>query len=241
MRQFNWLSSGETLAPFVASFKLYLPLRNYAGGGSKRYSKTYVKLTSIAGSRVDESCGVVYNLPLEHSTYMTLYEEGYDPAKCPRGKEIMNPYSLCDNLPLICDTLRRVPASIIMPTILSTWNLILSVETGHVNLHWDAPRPATDLLIIAKVKLRFLPDSGKKRRTINFSSEPAFGCCAETNTYRPKWSDSTCIPCPTNPTNSVSKLRGYYCEKGNEPVAQEIPKNVYTTPSTTPTPTPAAL
>ena len=240
LRQFNWLSSRETLAPFVASFKLYLPLRNYNNEGAKQHSKTRITLTSIAGSRVDETSGVVYNLPLEHSSYMTLYEEGYDPAKCPRGKEIINPYSLCDNLPLICDTVTRVPASVIMPTVLSTWKLSLSVETGHVNLQWDAPRPATDLLVIAKVKLRFLPGSGRKRRTIHFSAEPAFGCCAEPNTYRPKWSDRTCIPCPTEVTNSVSRLQGYYCEKGDEPVAQEIPEDLYTTPSPTTTPTPAA-
>lgn len=238
LRQFNWLSSGETLAPFVASFKLYLPLRNYHTSGPKQHYKTHIKLTSIAGSRVDETSGVIYNLPLEHSDYMTLYEEGYDPAKCPRGKEIMNPYSLCDNLPLMCDTMTRVPGSIIMPTILSTWKLSLFVETGHLNLHWDAPRPATDLHIIAKVKLRFLPGNGKKRRMIEFSSEPAFGCCAEANTYRPMWNDRTCIPCPTEVTQSESKLQGYYCEKGNEPVAQEIPENLYTTPSTTATPTP---
>lgn len=238
LRQFNWLSSGETLAPFVASFKLYLPLRHYQTEGPKHHSKTHIKLTSIAGSRLDETSGVVYNLPLEHSAYMTLYEQDYDPAKCPRGKEIMNPYSLCDNLPLICDTMTRVPGSLIMPTILSTWKLSLFVETGHVSLQWDAPKPATDLHIIAKVKLRFLPGSGRKRRTIEFSAEPAFGCCAEANTYRPIWNDRTCIPCPTKVTNSVSRLQGYYCEKGNEPVAHEIPENLYTTPSTTATPTP---
>lgn len=239
LQQFNWLSRGETRAPFVASFKLYLPLRNYNTEGSKQHSKTRIKLASIAGSRVNTSSAVVYNVPLEHSSYMTLYEEGYDPAKCPRGKEIMNPYSLCDNLPLICDTMTRVPGSVIMPTILSTWKLSLSVETGHVNLHWDAPRPATNLLIIAKVKLRYLPSSGRKRRTIQFNAEPAFGCCSEANTFRPKWSDRTCIPCPTSVTNSVSKLRGYYCAKGNEPVAREPPEDLYTTPSTTAAPTPA--
>lgn len=221
LREFNWLSSDETLAPFVASFKLYLPLSHYTSG--RRHSKTHIKLTSIAGSRVDETSGIVYNLPLEDSHYITLYEEGYDPARCPRGKEIMNPYSLCDNLPLICDTITRVPGSVIMPTILSTWRLRLSVESGHETLQWDAPRPATNLLIIAKVKLRFLPETGRKRNLIDLPNEPAFGCCPEDNTYRPKWSERNCIPCPSQPdfpTNSISKLSGYYCEKGNEPIAR---------------------
>ena len=224
LQEYNWLSSEETLAPFVASFKLYLPLSHYTS--DRGHSKTRVKLTSIAGSRVDDSSGVVYNLPLEHSHYLTLYEEGYDPARCPRGKEIINPYSLCDNLPLICDTMTRVPGSLIMPTILSTWSLTMSVETGHENLRWDAPRPATNLLIIAKLKLRFLPESVRKRRFVHSIDEPAFGCCPDDNTYRPKWSDKTCIPCPRQPdfpTNSEAKLRGYYCEKGNEPIASEPP------------------
>lgn len=210
LRQFNWLSSDETFAPFVASFKLYLPLSHYAG--ERRHSKTHVELTSIAGSRVDEDSGIVYNVPLQDSHYVTMYEEGYDSARCPRGKEIMNPYSLCDNLPLICDTMTRVPGSVIMPTILSTWRLRLSVETGHENLQWDAPRPATNLLIIAKVKLRFLPETDRKRSLTHLTSEPAFGCCPEDNTYRPKWSERNCIPCPDFPINSVSRLKGYYCE-----------------------------
>ena len=220
LREFNWLSSDETLAPFVASFKLYLPLKHYTS--EKRHSKTHIKLTSIAGSRVDDSSGIVYNLPLEDSHYITLYEEGYD--RCPIGKEIMNPYSLCDNLPLICDTMTRVPGSFIMPTILSTWRLRLSVETGHESLQWDAPIPATNLLIIAKVKLRFLPETARKRSLSQLmNAEPAFGCCPpESNTYRPKWSERNCIPCPSQPdfpTNTVSKLRGYYCEVENESIA----------------------
>ena len=231
LRKYNWLTSEETLAPFVASFKLYLPLKSYGTETNKRYSKTRIQLTSIAGSSVGTS-GVVYNLPLEHSHYVTIYEEGYDQSRCSRGKEIVNPYSLCDNLPLICDTMTRVPGSRIMPTILSTWKLSYSVESGHENLKWDAPNPATDLLIIGKVKLRFLPEPDQKRAEINRMSEPAFGCCVG-NTYRPVWSDRHCSPCPSKPSTSKTNLRGYYCEKGDEPVALQPPKN----PSSTASPT----
>lgn len=238
LRQFNWFSSEEVLAPFVASFKLYLPHKTYPTEGRAPYSKTSVKLTSTAGSRLDDTSGVVYNLPLEHCTYMTTYEEGYDPTRCQQGKEIVNPYSLCDNLPLICDTMTRVPGSLIMPTILSTWKLTYSSEKGQVSLPWDAPRPATDLLFIAKVKLRFLPNSLKKRRAIDNGGEFVYGCCAEGNTYRPKWNNRQCIPCPTKPTKSTSRLQGYYCEKGNDAMGQKIPKNLYTIPTTTPTTVP---
>lgn len=234
LRRFNWLSSDETLAPFVASFKLYLPLRTYRNKKRRDYTKTSLEIVSTAGSRIDGNQDVLYNLPLEHSIYATIYEEGYDSAKCPRGKEIMNPYSLCDNLPLLCDTMTRVPGSLIMPTILSTWKVTCTVQSGHINKRWNAPRPATDMHLVAKVKLRFLPGNGRKKRaSASFRGEPAFGCCSN-NTYRPMWNDKQCVPCPTTPTQSKAKMKGYYCAKGSEEVAQNIPENFYTFPTKTP-------
>ena len=225
LRKYNWLARGEQLAPFVESFKLYLPLREYKEGDEKQHSRTRIQLTSVAGSAFTENADIVYNLPFEDSNYLTIYSEGYD--RCPNGKEIVNPYSLCKNLPKVCDTNTRVPplTKSIMPTILSTWKLSYTVETGDRDLTWNAPNPATDLLIIGKVKLRFLPRPNKKRVLVYRKDEFAFGCCTG-NTYRKDWRDKTCTDCPQKPpTDSKSMLDGYYCEKGDEPVASKPPEN----------------
>lgn len=83
--------------------------------------------------------------------------------------------------------------------------------------------------MIAKVKLRFLPNPNLTKRRVlwHHRDETAFGCCTG-NTYRPEWRDKRCVPCPSKPngpTNSVSNLRGYYCEKGKEDVAGEPPES----------------
>ena len=137
LRKYNWLARGETLAPFVESFKLYLPLKEYKTGSEKQFSRTRIELTSVAGSSFTENADVVYNLPFEHSKYITIYSEGYD--RCPNGKEIANPYSLCNNLPVICDTNQRKPPVMrsIMPTTLSTWKLCYTKGAGNTDLIWN--------------------------------------------------------------------------------------------------------
>ena len=218
LRQYNWLSSGETKAPFVESFKLYLPHDNYGG---RQYSKTWVKLTSIAGSAVSHTSDIVYNLPLEHSHYISVYSEGYNPSRCPSGKEITNPYSLCNNLPNICDTGIRVPGKSLMPTILSTWKLTYRKESPTNTIVWDVPNSATNLLLIGKVRFRFLPELSSKRGMLRQTDTPTVGCCTENN-YRLRWNDKICVPCPSrpeSPTSSVMKLGGLFCAKGSEEVA----------------------
>lgn len=229
LRKYNWLAREEFLAPYVESFKLYLPLKEYKTGNEEQHSRTRIELTSVAGSAFSETSKVVYNLPFQDSNYLTIYTQGYD--RCPNGKEAPNPYSLCNNLPNICDTSTRVPpkAKSIMPTILSTWKIRYTVESGEKDLTWNAPNPSTDLLIIAEVILRFLPNPNVTKRRVlwHHRDETAFGCCTG-NTYRPEWRDKRCVPCPSKPngpTNSVSNLRGYYCEKGKEDVAAEPPKS----------------
>ena len=210
LNHFNWLTSGEIIAPFVESFKIYLPLEDYAVLTTRtKHYKTRIQLTAKEGSFVDETSKLKYVLPLENSEYVTVYEEGYDPAKCPTGKEIANPYSLCDNLPFICDTTSRVSKSRVMPTILSRWDLSLSVESGAKRLNWHELHPATNLLVIAKVNLRF-PPGIRKRSRVYRRDESAFGCCSNANEYRPEWRSSTCTGCPAD---SESKMGGYYCER----------------------------
>ena len=229
LRKYNWLAGEEFLAPYVESFKLYLPLKEYKTGNEKQHSRTRIELTSVAGSSFSETSNVVYNLPFQDSNYLTIYTQGYD--RCPNGKEASNPYSLCNNLPKICDTNTRVPpiTKSIMPTILSTWKVKYTVESGQIDLTWNAPNPATNLLMIAKVKLRFLPNPNLKKKRVlwHHRDEFAFGCCTG-NTYRLEWRDRQCVSCPSKPngpTNSVSNLRGYYCEKGKEDVAGEPPES----------------
>ena len=229
--RYNWLASGENLAPFVQSFKVYLPLKEYKTGSDKEHSVTRIELRSVAGSSFSETGEVVYNVPFADSIYVTTYNEGFD--RCPNGKEISNPYSLCNNLPAVCDTSTRVtpdPATL-MPTVLSTWKLNFTKNSGEQILTWNAPNPATNLLIIGKVKLRFLPQVKKRRIIGRLRDEAPDGCCSG-NTYRSEWRNRACASCPSPtscpspnpnscPTKSVINLRGYYCEKGNEDVAKE--------------------
>ena len=224
LRKYNWLTQDEFLAPFVESFKVYLPLKEYKTGSEREYSKTRIQLTSVASSAFSAKSDVVYNLPLEDSKYNTIYSLGFD--RCPEGKDIANPYSLCNNLPRMCDTNTRVPplTKSIMPTILSTWKLSYSMEAGDTDVTWNAPNPATNLLCIAKVKLRFLHNN--RRRILGYQRDEAPSRCCTGNTYRKEWKDRACVACPSKPpTDSVTMLRGYYCEKGDEPVAGEPPES----------------
>ena len=225
LRQYNWLGLQENSAPFVESFKMYLPLKRY--GKKKKTSvttRTSIELTSIAGSMTSDTSDVVYSIPLEHSKFLTVYYQGYRSSQCSDGNEIPNPYSLCKNLPNICDTFTKKPQESLMPTILSTWKLSYTVESGNRKVKWKAPNPATNLLIKAKVKLRHYRT--KKSDFKLFEDNPASEeVCCKGNTYQPEWYDSTCVPCPQKPdipTNSKSKLGGYYCEKGKEKVVGKL-------------------
>lgn len=225
LRQHNWLGLQENSAPFVESFKMYLPLKRY--GRKKKTSvttRTSIELTSIAGSMTSDTSDVVYSIPLEHSKFLTVYYLGYRSSQCSDGNEIPNPYSLCKNLPNICDTFTKKPQESLMPTILSTWKLSYTVESGNRKVKWKAPNPATNLLIKARVKLRHYrtKKSDFKLFEDNLASEEV---CCKGNTYQPEWYDSTCVPCPQKPdipTNSKSKLGGYYCEKGKEKVVGKL-------------------
>ena len=225
LRQYNWLGLQENSAPFVESFKMYLPLKRY--GRKKKTSvttRTSIELTSIAGSMTSDTSDVVYSIPLEHSKFLTVYYLGYRSSQCSDGNEIPNPYSLCKNLPNICDTFTKKPQESLMPTILSTWKLSYTVESGNRKVKWKAPNPATNLLIKARVKLRHYSTkkSDFKLFEDNLASEEV---CCKGNTYQPEWYDSTCVPCPQKPdipTNSKSKLGGYYCEKGKEKVVGKL-------------------
>lgn len=225
LRQYNWLGLQENSAPFVESFKMYLPLKRY--GRKKKTSvttRTSIELTSIAGSMTSDTSDVVYSIPLEHSKFLTVYYLGYRSSQCSDGNEISNPYSLCKNLPNICDTFTKKPQESLMPTILSTWKLSYTVESGNRKVKWKAPNPATNLLIKARVKLRHYrtKKSDFKLFEDNLASEEV---CCKGNTYQPEWYDSTCVPCPQKPdipTNSKSKLGGYYCEKGKEKVVGKL-------------------
>ena len=225
LRQYNWLGLEENSAPFVESFKMYLPLKRY--GKKKKTSvttRTSIELTSIAGNMTSDTSDVVYSIPLEHSKFLTVYYQGYRSSQCSDGNEIPNPYSLCKNLPNICDTFTKKPQESLMPTILSTWKLSYTVESGNRKVKWKAPNPATNLLIKAKVKLRHYRT--KKSDFKLFEDNPASEeVCCKGNTYQPEWYDSTCVPCPQKPdipTNSKSKLGGYYCEKGKEKVVGKL-------------------
>lgn len=195
LRQYNWVSRTDRLVPFVQSFKLYLPLKVYKTGREKTYSKTTIHLTSMAPSSFKKS-GVLYDLP--DRKYVTKYSEGYN--RC-AGEEISNPYSAGKK---ICDTTTgiSIPGKSILPTILSTWRLNYTKESGNRILKWDAPNSAPNLLITGKVKLIFLSNRNRKRALTS-------GCCADDNKNKPEWNNKSCVPCSSvNSTDSTSILAG---------------------------------
>lgn len=204
----RWLLEGEKAIPFVENFEIFLPLKNYKTGAQREFTTTVVRIASIAGSLLSPQAEVVYILPREHSKYMNVYEEGY--KSCP--SEMENPYSLCKNLPKICDRSNRRERHSLLPTILSTWSLSVRVQQDSEMLMWTAPSPLTRLLIRAKVRLRLnfeqvMPD--KKTSVIQRAQRASPGCCSG-NSYIISIYNNTCVPCPIN---STSIHQGLYCQK----------------------------
>lgn len=97
-----------------------------------------------------------------------------------------------------------------MPTILSTWKLSYTVESGDRDLTRYVLNPATNLMIIGKVKLRFLPNAYKRLALWHHRDEAFDEGCSTGNKYRPEVRDRTCVPCPSqleSPTDLVANLR----------------------------------
>lgn len=214
LQSHRWILTGQSPIPFFQSFKIFLPQKKYKTGAQQELTTTQTTVSSFAGSAVsttNPNTGVVYMLPKAHSKCLTVYEEGY--FSCSKTSEIKNPYSLCNNLPKICDRSTRRAKMSLLPTVLSTWSIHLSIQQGIKDLTWDAPAPATNLMISAKVKLRILLE-GKKRdsipklvekREVKWSEN---GCC-DGNMYRTTFHNRKCETCPAG---SKSIHRGLYCE-----------------------------
>ncbi|KAK3739422.1 hypothetical protein QZH41_004663 [Actinostola sp. cb2023] len=187
LTEYGWISPGQRSIPFIKSLKLFLPHKTYEDSSAQRYTTTHVTMTSISGSSVstmNPNTRVVYLLPKGQNTYRTVYDEGY--ASC--STEINNPYSLCNNLPKICDKMKRVPGKSLLPTILSTWSLKVNIHQGPKELSYDAPTPGTNLLLRAKAILK-VPYNAKKKSQVpkllqrsNVVKSPD-GCCYD-NKYR---------------------------------------------------------
>ena len=217
LHNYRWTLPGETTVPFVESFEIFLPHNHYNTGAEQQHTTSRVTVKSVAGSAVSTlapNTSPVYILPKGHSSYVTLYEEGY--TSC-TSNEIENPYSLCENLPRICDKSSRQAGESLLPTILSTWKLKYQISLGAEVLEWDAPTPATNLLIRAKIVIRMLPITRKRghfpkplKRSMSIDEVLSTnGCCDEGNRYRRSLNDRICKVCPDR---STSRLRGLYCE-----------------------------
>ena len=209
--KFDWSLIGETHAPYVENFQLFLPKKEYKTGSEKVKTSTRIVVTADteAGSFIsaDKEKSVLYKLPEKQSSYITVYQEGYRGTTC--SKEISNPYSLCNNLPKICHTSTNVAGNSLLPTTLSRWKVTYSVQLGEQEVDWLAPTSATDLYLIAKVTLRMLP----RKSSVNLKSSDKRAAdedvCCEGNTYRSSLVSSECEDCPSE---STSRLGGYYCE-----------------------------
>lgn len=214
----GWITSQYTNMPFVKEIELFLPQKEYKTGAERQETTTTITLSSIAGSRVSLSTSkknIAYILPPRHRIFTTEYKEGYTTCS---ATEIDNPYSLCGNLPKICRLATSSRGSLILyPTILSTWRLSHVIEQGIKQFQWNAPKPASNLLIHARVKLIPSIQPQKDAPKIAKRSELVLstnGCC-DGNMYRISRFNNSCAQCPVK---SQSKLRGYYCELNEEEV-----------------------
>jgi len=218
--QFDWGLIGESHAPYVENFQLFLPNKEYKTGAEKLKTSTRIVVTADteAGSYIsaDENSTVLYKLPKKQTSYVTVYQDGYRSSTCP--KEIPNPYSLCNNLPKICHTSSNVAGDSLLPTTLSRWRVTYSVQSGNHEVEWLAPNSTTDLYLIAKVTLRMLPrDSSGRRRTDVVRPGDQQDVCCQGDTYRSSLVSSECTDCPSG---STSNLGGYYCE-GTSPAPEK--------------------
>lgn len=210
LQDHGWILPGEETIPFVESFKLFLPQREYKTGADIQHTTTKVTVSSIAGSSVSSKTSVVYLLPRDQTIYRTVYEEGY--RAC--DTEIQNPHSLCNNLPKICDKIQRSPGSSLLPTVVSVWSVQQAVYQGSTELTWDAPSSATNLLLHAKVVLKMpaktkrfkIPRGGLRRSDIVRTED---GCCKTGNRYRISLYNRKCAVCPAKTT---SLLGGLFCQ-----------------------------
>lgn len=111
----------------------------------------YFILEMFLGSFSHYNNDIRYLLPTSHSSFLTTYEEGH--RNCPSGREMADPYGLCESIPNICDNTDHDLTSTVLlrPTILSSWKLSYTVQSGSAILDWIAPKPATELYFPAKV------------------------------------------------------------------------------------------
>ena len=210
--KFDWSLIGESQAPYVENFQLFLPSREYNTGSGKKKRSTRIVVTADtqAGSyfSTNVNSSVLYKLPEMQTSYVTVYQEGYRSSTCPQ--EIPNPYSLCNNLPNICLTSTNEAGDSLLPTTLSTWKVTYSVQSGEEVVKWLAPtNVTTNLNLIAKIKLRMPKVSANPLTEIANDQSDLTDLCCDDNTYRASLVDSVCTDCPTG---SKSKLGGYYCE-----------------------------
>ncbi|KAJ7393034.1 hypothetical protein OS493_008320 [Desmophyllum pertusum] len=209
--KFDWSLIGESHAPYVESFQLFLPRNEYRTGSEKVKTSTRIVVSADTetGSYIsaDRESSVLYKLPEKQSSYVTVYQEGYRTSTC--SNEIPNPYSLCNNLPKICHTSTKMAGDSLLPTTLSRWKATYTVQSGDQEVEWLTPNSMTDLKLIAKVTLRMLPRKpSSKRSSVPRTTDQPDVCC-QGNTYRSSLVSSECEDCPSG---STSKLGGYYCE-----------------------------
>ena len=209
--KFGWSLMGETHAPYVENFQLFLPNKNNESATNKVKTSTRI----VVSADPDVGCyvstnvtdAVRYRLPESQTSYLTLYEEGYRSSTC--FAEIPSPYSLCNNLPNLCHRSSDKAGGTLLPTILSGWRITYNVQSGNDELEWPAPQPVTNLFFIAKLKLRIRPHVSKRNELPVASLSNDQDVCCRGNQYRSSLVTSVCVECPEE---SESRMGGYYCE-----------------------------
>lgn len=205
LQDLEWSLNGETSAPFVEDFQLFLPRKDDGPNTKKLTTRIVISADTNAGSYSSAESKMLFKLPEEHISYVTVYQEGHRKATC--SNEIPNPYSLCNNLPKLCHSSASAPGKSLLPTTLSRWRVQYGMQSGLEEEAWKAPRSKTNLYFIAKLKLRIPPSVLSRKRRAKASKKKER--CCNGNTYRFSLVSQQCVDCPTD---STSRLGGYYCQ-----------------------------
>ncbi|KAK3739894.1 hypothetical protein QZH41_020376 [Actinostola sp. cb2023] len=212
LTEYGWILPGQRSIPFIKSLKLFLPHKTYEDSSAQGYTITQVTMTSISGSSVstmNPNTRVVYLLPKGQNTYRTVYEEGY--ASC--STEIKNSYSLCNNIPKICDITTRVPGESLLPTVLSAWSLKVNIHQGSQELSYDAPTPETNLLLRVKAILKVPYDAKKKSEVPKLLQRSNVVMSQDYCCYDNRYQMSVYTKhCEVLPQETTSYLGGLFCQ-----------------------------
>lgn len=214
----GWIRSTDNPTMILLkNFELFVPMIQNTSTVTPVTVKTYLKL---AGSNKITANGDTYNFN-DPNKYVYNYRYNQKVTSCEQAITDNIPYSMpgCTKPPTVCVASAGTVANAkLYPSIYARYYLSM-----HIDGNLMQPKPKGDFNLIAAVTLCYVnparvtrkaddqsnsPES-EKRDDLQFDNLRSVTCCADSGKYFVQ-STQTCGTCPTN---STSKLQGYYCER----------------------------